>query len=206
MRVAIVGGTGPFGRALGARLAAAGYEVVLGSRDAERAAEIAAEVGAEGAANADAVAGVGLVVLATKAEAALETARDLASAIGTTPVLSVASELVRAPGGLVPRASESSIAEELQAVLAGPVVAGLHSLAASNLAASEEPDEDAFVCGDDEDAKRLALDLAGRIVAGRALDAGPLASARVLEGLTAVVVNLNRRYRGHAGFRITGLG
>jgi predicted dinucleotide-binding enzyme len=106
----------------------------------------------------------------------------------------------------VPRPSGSSIAEELQAVLDAPVVAGLHSLAASNLAASDEPDEDAFVCGDDDDAKRLALELAGSVVAGRALDAGPLASARVLEGLTAVIVNLNRRYGGHAGFRVSGLG
>jgi len=61
------------------------------------------------------------------------------------------------------------------------------------------------VCGDDAEAKALALDLAARLTAGRALDAGPLASARALEGLTAVIVNMNKRYRGHAGIRITGL-
>jgi NADPH-dependent F420 reductase len=205
MRVAIVGGTGPFGRALASRLKAAGDEVVVGSRDAARAAETAAEIGVEGAANENAVAAADLVVLATKADAAVDTARELASAIGLTPVLSVASELVRSPGGLLPRASESSIAEELQVVLEGPVVAGLHSLAASNLGAAEEPDEDALVCGDDEEAKAQALELADKATAGRALDAGPLASARVLEGLTAVIVNLNKRYRGHAGIRITGL-
>ena len=206
MRVAIVGGTGPFGRALAARLNAAGDDVVVGSRDAARAADTAAELGVAGAANVDAVAGADLVVLATKADAAVDTARELASAIGAAPVLSVASELIRSPAGLLPRASGSSIAEELQAVLEGPVVAGLHSLAASNLGAAEEPDEDALVCGDDEGAKTLALELAGRATAGRALDAGPLAAARVLEGLTAVIVNLNKRYRGHAGIRITGLG
>jgi len=206
VRVAIVGGTGPFGRALATRLRAAGYDVVVGSRDAERAAEIAAEIGVEGAANADAVLSADLVVLATKADAAVDTAGELASAIGRTPVLSVASELVRSALGLEPRSSTSSIAEELQEVLEGPVAAGLHSLAASNLNAGEELDEDAFVCGDDEGAKKLALELADKVTAGRALDAGPLATARALEGLTAVIVNLNRRYRGHAGLRVTGLG
>jgi 8-hydroxy-5-deazaflavin:NADPH oxidoreductase len=205
MRVAIVGGTGPFGRALAARLSQEGHEVVIGSRDAARAAEIAAELGVDGAANGDAVADAELVVLATKAEAVLDTARGLAADIGRTPVLSVASELRRSPSGLLPRDSEFSLAEELQGVLDGPVVAGLHSLAASNLAGADAPDEDALVCGDVEDAKRLALELAGGVTSGRALDAGPLAASRVLEGLTAVIVNLNRRYGGHAGLRVTGL-
>jgi predicted dinucleotide-binding enzyme len=86
----------------------------------------------------------------------------------------------------------------------GPVAAGLHSLAAGKLEHGR-PDEDAFVCGDDEDAKTLALELAAKVVAGRALDAGPLARARALEGMTAVIVSLNKRYRGHAGIRVTGL-
>jgi 8-hydroxy-5-deazaflavin:NADPH oxidoreductase len=204
VRVAIVGGTGPFGRALATKLRGAGYDVVLGSREEQRAAEAAAELGVEGALNADAVASADLVVLTTKAEGALATARELRTAIGSTPLLSVASELRRTQHGLVPRASASSIAQELQTELEGPVVAGLHSLAASNLA-EDEPDEDALVCGDDADAKALALELAGEITGGRAFDAGPLENARVLEGLTAVIVNLNKRYRGHAGLRITGL-
>ena len=79
-----------------------------------------------------------------------------------------------------------------------PVAAGLHSIAAANLAEAP-PEEDALVCGDDPAAKELALALAAKVVAGRALDAGPLASARTLEGLTAVIVNLNRRYKAHAG-------
>jgi 8-hydroxy-5-deazaflavin:NADPH oxidoreductase len=197
MKVAIVGGTGDFGLALAARLVEAGDEVVIGSRDAARAVEKAREVGAwGGASNEDAVRQVDLVVLATKVDGTLDTAASLADAVGTTPVLCVASDL---------RSKEPvSLAERTQELVRAPVVAGLHSLAAGKLAHGR-PDEDAFVCGDDADAKALALELAAKVVAGRSLDAGPLARARVLEGLTAVIVSLNKRYKGHAGIRVTGL-
>ena len=205
MRIAIVGGTGPFGTALATRLRETGYDIVLGSRDAARASAAAQELGVEGTTNAEAVRQADLVVLATKADAALETARELRGAIGATPVLSVASELRFTPSGVLPSDQASSLAERLQAELDGPVLAGLHSLAASTLGSDEPPDEDALVCGDDADAKSLVLEVTERLTAGRALDAGPLASARALEGMTAVIVNLNRRYRGHAGVRVTGL-
>jgi len=204
VKVGVVGGTGDFGLALARLLVAGGDDVVVGSRDAERARVAAEPIGAAGATNDDAVAGADLVVLAVKADSALETGAALAAAIGGTPTLSVASELVFSKGGVRPRPSERSLAEELADRLDGPVVAGLHSLAASTLAAGPA-DGDALVCGDDEDAKRLALELAAKVVTGRALDAGPLASARALEGMTAVIVNLNRRYKGHAGLRVTGL-
>jgi hypothetical protein len=204
MRVAVLGGTGSFGQAVATRLVAAGIDVVIGSRDAERALEAASAVGADGATNADAVNGVDLVVLAVKADAAVDTARELREAIGQTPVLSVASELSFGPGGVKPSPDATSVAQRTQDVLDAPVVAGLHSLAAATLS-DAPPDEDALVCGDDADAKGLALELAQRLVSGRAIDAGPLAGARALEGMTAVIVNVNKRYKAHAGIRITGL-
>jgi NADPH-dependent F420 reductase len=205
MRVAVVGGTGPFGRALALRLHESGLDVIVGSRDAERAAATALELDCLGEANGDACADADFIVLAVNADAALETARELRSAIGGTPVLSVASELRFSRVGALPTTDVQSLAERIQAELAGPVIAGLHSLAASSLGADNPPEEDAFVCGDDADAKALGLELAERLTSGRALDAGPLASARALEGLTAVIVNMNKRYKGHAGIRVTGL-
>ena len=206
MRVAIVGGTGPFGSALARRLRAIpDYHVVIGSRDAERAAAIAAELGVAGATNEDAARSADLVVLATKAEATVATAAELREAIGTTPVLSVAAELTFGPSGVLPTTDATSVAARVQEVVEGPVVAGLHSLAASSLGGTAPPDEDAFVCGDDEQAKALALELAEQVTAGRAVDAGPLAGARALEGLTAVLVSVNKRYKAHAGLKVTGL-
>ncbi len=207
MRVAILGGTGSFGRALAARLVALGEdEVVIGSRDAERARATAQELGggASGATNEDAVRGVDLAVLAVKADAALDTAASVAGALGATPLLSVASDLAFAKDGVRPDPDARSLAERIQDAVEAPVAAGLHSIAAANIA-DEPPDEDALVCGDDPRAKELSLELAAKLVAGRALDAGPLASARTLEGLTAVIVNLNRRYKAHAGIRVSGI-
>jgi hypothetical protein len=203
VKVAVVGGTGDFGLALAKQLVEAGEDVVIGSRDADRAREKAAEVGAKGAANEDAVRGVDLVVLAVKSDAALPTAEALAGVI-EVPVLSVASELRFTKQGVFPTDEARSIAERTQDLLHAPVCAGLHSLAAASLAHGKA-DGDALVCGDDADAKALVLQLAAQVVTGRSLDAGPLASARALEGLTAVIVNLNKRYKGHAGVEITGL-
>jgi 8-hydroxy-5-deazaflavin:NADPH oxidoreductase len=208
VKIAVVGGTGSFGYALATRLAALGEDdVVIGSRDAERARETAARLGGRvtGGTNEEAVRGADLAVLAVKADAALETARTIATALGATPLLSVASAIeVRKGVGALPDPDGLSLAERVQDVVQAPVAAGLHSIAAANLEA-EAPDEDALVCGDDPEAKELAMLLAGKLVAGRALDAGPLASARALEGLTAVIVNLNRRYKAHAGIRVSGV-
>ena len=137
MKVAIVGGSGAFGSALALRLTEAGTEVIVGSRDPGRAAATAAEVGAvQGLENADAVQDADLVVLSVDASAALSTSAELADSIGETPVLSVASQIRFANGAAFPGDDPTSLAERIQPVLRGPVVAGLHSLAASSLSAA----------------------------------------------------------------------
>jgi NADPH-dependent F420 reductase len=209
VKVAVLGGTGSFGHAIVSRLVALGEDdVVIGSRDAERAREVAATFGSthvRGTKNEDAVRGVDLAVLAVNADGALDTARAIASALGDTPLLSVASAISFQKGiGARPDPDKLSLAERIQHVVQAPVAAGLHSIAASNLEA-HPPDEDAFVCGNDARAKDAALELAAKLVAGRALDVGSLACARPLEGLTAVIVNLNRRYKAHAGIRVPGV-
>jgi NADPH-dependent F420 reductase len=200
MNVAILGGTGKFGRALAMRLVEAGDDVVIGSRDAGRARATAEELGVRGARN-DEVGDVDLVVLAVEAHAALPTVRDLPLA---APLLTVAAEVAVADGVARPGPPGPSIAERVAEVVDVEVAAGLHSLAARPLAKSR-PDQDAFVCGDDDEAKRLALELAAKVIRGRAVDAGPLASARALESMTAVLLNLNRAYKTHVGLRITGI-
>ena len=205
MKVAIIGGTGTFGRALARRLRLLGEDVYIGSRDAERARERALEIGVQGGMNEDVVKGADLVVLATKSNAALETGASLADAIGETPVLCVASDLRFTDIGIVPGLEEGSLAEALAGLLRAPVASGLQTVSAIDLSGPEPPDQDALICGDDPRAKRLALDLAGRLVGGRAIDVGPLANSRALEGMTAVILNVNKEFGVHAGLRITGL-
>jgi 8-hydroxy-5-deazaflavin:NADPH oxidoreductase len=205
VKIAIVGGTGTFGRALARRLRLLGEDVRIGSRDAQRGKERAIELGVQGGSNEEVVRGVDLVVLATKSNAALETGASLAEAIGETPVLCVASDLRFTDIGIVPGLEEGSLAETLAELLRAPVASGLQSLSATDLSGREPPDQDALICGDDTRAKRLALDLAGRLVAGRAIDAGPLANSRALEGMTAVILNVNKEFGVHAGLRLTGL-
>ena len=203
MRVAIVGGTGAFGRALAKRLQEIGKdEVLVGSRDAERAQATAGELGVTGGRNADMVAGADLVVLAVKSDATLATANELADAIGKTPLLCVASDLRFTPEGVLPGRHQGSLAEEVSRIVRGPVASGLQSFAAANLV--EGDPGDALVCGGDDRAKELSLELAGR-VAERAIDVGPLENSRALEGMTAVILNVNKRYKAHAGIRLTGL-
>jgi NADPH-dependent F420 reductase len=203
MKVAIIGGTGAFGRALAIRLRQIGEdEVVIGSRDAERAEETAAELGVAGGRNEEILRGADLVVLAVKSNATLETAAELAAKIGTTPVLCVASDLRFTKHGVLPGRHQGSLAEEVARILRAPVASGLQSFAAANLI--EGDPGDALICGGDDRAKELSLELASRI-GDRAVDVGPLENSRALEGMTAVILNVNKRYRVHAGIRLTGM-
>jgi 8-hydroxy-5-deazaflavin:NADPH oxidoreductase len=205
VKIAIVGGTGSFGRGLAVRLRELGHDVAIGSRDEARARERAAVLGVEGASNEAVVQGVDLVVLAVQSSAAVDMARELADAIGETPVLCVASDLQFSADGVTPARDKGSIAEDVAEAVRGPVVSGLQSLPAAHLALPELPDQDVLMAGDDAESKALALELVQGLVAGRALDAGPLANARALEGMTAVILHVNRRYRAVAGLRFTGL-
>ncbi len=203
MKVAIVGGTGAFGRALAKRLHEIGQdEVLVGSRDAEKGHATAAQLGVSGGRNEDIVADADLVVLAVKSNATLETARELAAAIGKTPVLCVASDLRFTKDGVLPGRHQGSLAEEVARIVRAPVASGLQSFAAANLV--EGDPGDALICGGDDPAKELSLELAGR-VADRAIDVGPLENSRALEGMTPVILNVNKRYKTHAGIRLTGL-
>jgi NADPH-dependent F420 reductase len=205
VKVAIIGGTGSFGRALARRLRALGEDVYIGSRDAERARERALELGVQSGTNEEVVRGADLVVLATKSNAALETATSLVDEIGQTPVLCVASDLRFTDTGIVPGLEEGSLAENLSRLIRAPVASGLQTISAIDLSGPEPPDQDALICGDDPATKQLALELAGRLVGGRAIDVGPLANSRALEGMTAVILNVNKDYGVHAGLRLTGL-
>jgi NADPH-dependent F420 reductase len=205
VRIAVVGGTGTFGRALAARFHDLGHDVAIGSRDAERARAQAALIGVEGGANADVVASAELVVLATASGAAIDTARELRDAIGAAPVLCVASDLRFTKEGVVPGRHTGSVAEDVAAVLDAPVASGYQALPAAHLAHPERLDQDVLVCGDEAAAKDPALELGALLVTGNAIDAGPLANSRALEGMTAVILHVNRRYRVLAGLRLTGL-
>jgi NADPH-dependent F420 reductase len=205
VKIAIVGGTGTFGRALAWKLRLLGEEVYIGSRDAQRAKERALEIGVKGDSNENVVKGVDLVVLATKSNAAIETGAALADAIGDTPVLCVASDLRFTDIGIVPGLEEGSLAENLARLIRAPVASGLQTVSAIDLSSSEPPDLDALICGDDPSTKALVLELAGRLVGGRAVDVGPLANSRALEGMTAVILNVNKEFGVHAGLRLTGL-
>jgi NADPH-dependent F420 reductase len=203
MKVVIVGGTGAFGRALAKRLAESGRDdVVVGSRDPERAQTTAEELGVAGGRNQDVVRDADLVVLAVKSNATLETATELADAIGKTPVLCVASDLRFTDEGVLPGRHQGSLAEEVGRIVRGPVASGFQSFAAANVVEGEPGD--ALICGADSDAKTLALELAEHLGA-RAIDAGPLANSRALEGMTSVILNVNKRYKAHAGIKLTGL-
>ena len=203
--MSIVGGTGAFGRALAARLRDLEFDVAVGSRDQQRGWERAVELGVRGGSNEEIVKDADLIVLAVRSNATLDTARELAEAIGQTPVLCVASDLLFTEQGILPGRDERSLAEELAETIEAPVASGLQSVSAVGLAAGDLPEQDALIAGDDPRAKEPALELAGKLVGGRAFDAGPLANSRALEAMTAVILNINKRYRVHAGLKLTGL-
>jgi NADPH-dependent F420 reductase len=195
--IGIVGGSGDFGQGLAERLRRLGEEVVIGSRTPR----------GEFLSNPDACKGSDIVFLSVPPEGVQTMAGDLADEMAGRIVVSVASPVVFRAGRPGAAPGELSLAElTARAAPTCRVVAGFHTVSAKLLADPDEPlDEDVLICGDDEEAKEAVAALAERLVEGRAVDCGPLEVARWLEPLTAVLLNVNRRYRANSGVRITGL-
>lgn len=195
--IGIVGGSGDFGQGVAGRLRRAGHAVVIGSRTPR----------GDFVSNPECCQRSEVVFLSIPAGSVESMSRELAPYLAGKVAVSVATAVVFREGRPLAETGPVSLAEiTAREAPEARVVAALHTVSARLLAQlDDELQEDTLVCGDDAEAKELALELAGALTQGRALDAGPLAGARALEGMTAVIVNLNRRYRAHAGLRVTGI-
>lgn len=195
--IAVLGGTGDFGQGLAARLRGAGEQVILGSRTPRD----------EFVANAEAAERADVVFCSVPPAGVEETAARLAPVLAGRILVSVASPIVFRGGKPSAAPGEVSLAElAARAAPRARVVAGFHTVSAKGLARVDEPlREDVLLAGDDDEAKAAVARLAELVVDGRAVDTGPLEVARWLEPLTAVLLNVNRRYRTQAGVAITAL-
>ncbi|MFG1803294.1 NADPH-dependent F420 reductase [Micromonospora carbonacea] len=207
--VAVLGGTGPQGRGLARRFAAAGLDVVLGSRDADRAAQTAAALPGRvrGAANADAAAAGDIVVVAVPWDGHAELLTELAPALVGKVVVDCVNPLgFDRQGAYALPVAEGSAAQQAAAILtASTVVGAFHHVSAVLL---EDPDldtvdTDVLVLGDDRAATDLVQDLAAVIPGVRGVYGGRLRNAHQVEAFTANLISVNRRYKAHAGLRVT---
>jgi 8-hydroxy-5-deazaflavin:NADPH oxidoreductase len=212
VRVGILGGTGPQGRGLTRRFAAAGHEVVIGSRAVERAQEVAAGyalVGTvTGGTNADAAA-ADLVVVTVPYEGHADLLRSLADELAGKIVVDCVNPLgFDKQGPYVLPVAAGSAAQEAQEILSrSTIVAAFHHVSAVHL---DDPgvdriEGDVLVLGEDRDAVQVVCDLATTIPGARGVYAGRLRLAAQVEALTANLIAINRRYKAHAGLQITDL-
>ncbi|CAN5231593.1 NADPH-dependent F420 reductase [soil metagenome] len=217
--VAIIGGTGAAGFGLAARWAAAGLEVIVGSRDSGRAEEAAArlrslfpDARARGLANPDAAASAPAVVVAVPYAGQAAIYKSIAEHVpGDAVVVDCTVPLAASVGGKAAHVLgvwEGSAAQQGAARLpeGAKVCAAFHSLSASALAEIETPCEgDVLVCGP-KSAQGVVRELVEAIPDLRYVNAGPLENARFVEPLTALLIGINRRYKtDRAGLRITGI-
>ncbi|GGM28109.1 NADPH-dependent F420 reductase [Micromonospora yangpuensis] len=207
--VAVLGGTGPQGRGLARRFAAAGLDVVLGSRDADRAAQTAAALPGRvrGADNADAAAAGDIVVVAVPFDGHADLLTALAPTLAGKIVVDCVNPLGFDKQGAYPlTVAEGSAAQQAAAILTDSTVVGaFHHVSAVIL---EDPDldqvdTDVLVLGDDRAATDLVQDLAAVIPGVRGVYGGRLRNAHQVEAFTANLIAVNRRYRAHAGLRVT---
>jgi 8-hydroxy-5-deazaflavin:NADPH oxidoreductase len=214
--IAVVGGTGPQGKGLAYRWSRHGHRVVLGSRSAERAQQAAGEISARlpeatvsGATNADASAGAEVVVLAVPYDGHDDLVASLAEQLDGKVVISCVNPLgfdKQGPYGLdVPGGSAAETAAAL--VPGARLVGAFHHVSAVTLWGDEDflDHEDVLVCGDDTEAKQVAIELTRAITSRDGVDAGRLRIARQLEPWTAVLISVNQRYKTRSGTRISGL-
>ncbi len=211
--VAVLGGTGPQGRGLARRFAAAGRSVVIGSRRAERAAQTAGELAAAtgsavtGTDNATAARGAQVVVVAVPWDGHRQLLADLAPDLAGKVVVDCVNPMgFDAQGAFPLPVEEGSAAQQAAALLPhSRVVAAFHHVSAVLLddPAVESVDTDVLVLGDDREATDLVSELAARIPGMRGIYAGRLRNAHQVEALTCNLISVNRRYKAHAGLRVT---
>jgi NADPH-dependent F420 reductase len=218
--IAILGGTGPEGSGLAKRLARAGEHIIIGSRDASRAKDTAQQlrdgagsaVQIEGAENAAAAAQCEIAILTLPFSGQAPLLKQLKSIWKPgTIVIDTTVPLAATVGGSPTRMIgvwQGSAAEAAAELLPTGVsiAAAFHNLGAELLAGDAPVDCDVLVCSDDENAKKLTMELAAKILGVRALNGGKLENARIVESITALLIGLNIRYKVHsAGVRFTGL-
>ncbi|SRR5581483_5412158 len=215
--IAILGGTGPEGQGLAVRWARAGLQVIIGSRDENRAHMAAQEVSerancsVRGMENAAAVSAADVVVLAVPFEAQVATLKHVKASFRETAVLvTTVVPLASSVGDRSTRMLgvwQGSAAEQVAEIVPAHVmVAGaFHNISASLLNTTSPVDSDVIICADDGRARQIASALAESIPGVRAVNGGKLENSRIVESLTALLVGINIRYKVHSGIRITGL-
>ena len=212
LSVAIVGGTGNLGSALALRLGAPGVKIIIGSRDAEKARSAvqtlkpnlrAGEI--VGTTNREAVRDAAFVVIAVPYEGHAQMVQDLQGQVSGKIIIDTVVPLNKGKPFVPPA---GSALQEAQQILGHevPVVGALHNISAVDLGDVNSPLGDVLVCGDKGDAKERVMEIIRRIGA-RAFDGGPATNAYVIEGLTGVIISLNRKYKSkHGSIKITGIG
>lgn len=207
--IAVIGGTGNLGLGLARLWAAAGLNVIIGSRSAEKAAAAASTIAACGGGdhNAAAATRADIVVVTVPYASQEETLRDIAGACRNKIVVDTTVPLAPPKVWEIELPIAASAGMRAQRIL-GPdvrVVSAFHNVGAAKLREGARADCDVLVFGDDKEARAVVMELAGRI-ATRGVDGGRLANSVAAEALTAVLIGINRRYKvAGAGIRITGL-
>ncbi|MYV39864.1 NADPH-dependent F420 reductase [Streptomyces sp. SID1328] len=209
LTVGVIGGTGPQGKGLAYRLAKAGQKVIVGSRSADRAHAAAEELGhgIEGAGNAETARRSDVVIVAVPWDGHADILKSLREDLAGKLVVDCVNPLgFDKQGAYVLTVEEGSAAQQAAALLPDSrVTAAFHHLSAVLLEDPEidEIDTDVMVLGDKRADTDIVQALAGRIPGMRGVFAGRLRNAHQVEGLVANLISTNRRYKAHAGLRVT---